>query len=110
MSGVGSQSEQQQRDMVATLSSAPVPQVAFNSFLNTMTASEITSLILFGPRPALTLIMSLPVAKSYAMALLDIVGQYEKATGTTVGTIAELSDRIGAYMAQEPAAAGDGPP
>lgn len=80
----------------------PIPQIVFNGFGHGLTASEITSVLSFGPRALAMLVMPPVVAKTFAMSLLEIVGQYEAATGAAIGTIPELNERITAYNAEHP--------
>jgi hypothetical protein len=87
--------------MVEAFSTIPLPQLFFNGFGHNHSASEITSLLSFGPRPLLQLVMPPVVAKSFALSLLETVHRYEAATGTTVGTIASLNERIAAYTAEQ---------
>jgi hypothetical protein len=94
MSGASNQSEQQQQQ--ANLALMQLPQLVFNSFATGMTPTEITALLSYG-RPLLTLIMSPPVAKSFALGLLDSIRQYEQATGLEVPTFQELNDRMLAH-------------
>lgn len=100
MSGIGSPNEQQQA-MAQAIAAMQLPQLVLNSFANSFSPSEITSLLSFGPRPLLTLIMAPAVAKSFAMALLDTVQKYEAASGVTVLTMQELGDRLAAYQASQ---------
>jgi len=95
MSGTSNPNEQQQAMAFAVMQS---PQIVFNAFANGLSASEITSLLSFGPRPLVTLIMAPSVAKTFALSLLESVEKYEQATGSQVPTIQELSDRLTAYQ------------
>jgi hypothetical protein len=99
MSGSGL-SPEHQRAMMQALATTPMPLVFFNGFANTFSASEITSIVSFGPRPAVGLVMPPSVAKSFAIALLDTVAQYEAATETKVETVTEVWHRVEAYNAR----------
>lgn len=101
MSGARSPNDQQQA-MMQSIAAMQLPQIVFNAFANSLSPSEITSLLSFGPRPLLTLIMAPSVAKAYALALLDTVEKYEQATGEVVPTLQELGDRFAAYQADQP--------
>lgn len=90
----------QQRAMMEALAHPAAPLVLVNGFANTHSATEITSVVSFGSRPAVVLVMPLAVAKSFAASLLETVEHYEGATGTTVLTIAELTERITQYAAE----------
>lgn len=90
----------EQRAMASTVTALHLPQLVFNSFANDFSASEVTSTISFGPRLLATLIMPPVVAKTFALALLDAVSQYEAATGVTVSTIDEISQRMSAHAAK----------
>jgi hypothetical protein len=98
MSGTGPIPAQPPRAM-AQMFNVPMPlaQVIFNGFEHNFTASEFTSTLSLGPRPAVLLVMPPVVAKSFALSLLDMVKRYETATGTEIGTIEELTARITAY-------------
>jgi len=96
MSGTGTTTEQQQAALMQTMAALNLPQVIPNSYQNGFSPTEITSVLSFGPRAILTLIMSPSVAKSFAMALLETVQQYDDATGLTTLTIQELSARVSA--------------
>jgi hypothetical protein len=89
----------QQRTMAQAFN-MPLPQVVFNGYAHNHSASEFTSILSFGPRAVISLVMPPSVAKSFAQSLLEMVGHYEAATGTTVNTIAELNERIAAYETQ----------
>jgi hypothetical protein len=79
----------------------PITQVVFNGFANNHSASEFTSILSFGPRPLISLVMPPAIAKSFALSLLEMVDHYEKSTGTSVHTVAELDERIAAYDASQ---------
>lgn len=100
MSGIESPMEQQQA-VANAFAAMQMPQLVFNSFTNGFSPSEITSLISFGPRPLVTLIMAPAVAKSFALALLETVEKYEEATGSAVPTLQELAERFVAYQAKQ---------
>jgi hypothetical protein len=105
MSGVGPQTEQQQRELaqqqLVQAMSGALPQLVFNGFAHNFSASEITSILSFGPRPLALLIMPPVVAKSFAQSLLEIVNRYEAATGRPVGTIEELGPRIAKFVSEQ---------
>jgi hypothetical protein len=103
MSGAHQITEQEQQTIAQAFGSLPLPQVVFNGFAHNLTASEIASVVSFGPRPLLMLVMPPVVAKSFALSLLEMVERYEAATGTAVGTIAELAARLAAYQAEQKA-------
>src|ERR1700748_2402741 len=97
MSGTTSPNEQQQA--LGQFVTMQLPQFLFNSFTNGFSGTEITSLLSFGPRPVVTMVMAPSTAKSYALALLDTIRQFEEATGLAVPTVQELSERMVAYQA-----------
>jgi protoheme ferro-lyase len=103
MSGATSVTEQQQQAMQAALAMAQIPQIVFNGFANSYTASEFSSVLTFGNRPVIALTMPPAVAKSFALGLLESVERYEAATGETVHTVAELSERIAKYQSEHSA-------
>lgn len=79
------------------LANAQLPQIVFNSYSHNHTASEFTSVLSFGSRPLLTLIMAPVVAKTFAISLLKMVEQYEAGTGVEVETIDVLTARITSF-------------
>jgi hypothetical protein len=87
--------------MLAAMANLPIQQFVFNAFSTAYSPSELTSVISFGPRPLATLIMPPIIAKSFALAILECVEQYEKATGTKVHTVEELNERISRSEIQE---------
>jgi hypothetical protein len=99
MSEPGPVSEQQQQ-LAQAVANLRLPQLVFNSFINSYSASEVTSVISFGPHVLATLIMPPVVAKSFAQALLNVVQDYESATGSVVGTIPELNERMAKFVAR----------
>lgn len=98
MSGTTSPNEQQQQAF-AQFVATQLPQLIFNSFANGFSGTEITSVLSFGPRPFVTMVMAPSTARSYALALLDTIRQFEEATGLPVPTTQELSERMAAYQA-----------
>ena len=62
----------------------PIPHFYANGFINNLSATEVTSVLQFGPRPLLMLSMSVTLAKTYALALQEIVSKYEEAVGHRV--------------------------
>src|SRR5258708_4751000 len=75
----------------------PLAHLVFNGFGCTHTASEMLASLSMGDRQLALLIMPPVVAKSFAQSLMNAVEHYEKSTGTTVGTIDELSAKIADY-------------
>jgi hypothetical protein len=80
----------------------PLPQIVFNGFLTSHTASEVTTAVSFSDRPIVMLIMSPSVAKSFAMSILSAVDHYEKSAGLTVDTIEDIQNRMVAYNEADP--------
>jgi hypothetical protein len=101
MSGTTSPNEQQQAS--THFSAMQVPQFLFNAFANGFSGTEITSVLSFGQRPFVTMVMAPSTAKSYALALLDTLRQFEEATGLPVPTVQELSERMTAYQSSHAA-------
>lgn len=102
MSGTTSPNDQQQQAL-GQFVAMQLPQILFNSFTNGFSGTEITSVLSFGPRPVVTMVMAPSTAKSYALALLDSIRQFEEATGLPVPTIQELSERMVAYQSSHTA-------
>jgi hypothetical protein len=100
MSGAAPITEQQQQAMQAAFAGLQLPQIVFNGYANSYSASEFNSLLSFGNRALVMLTMPPAVAKSFALGLLDSVQRYEAATGEAVHTIAELSERIATYQSE----------
>jgi hypothetical protein len=98
MSESGPANEQQQQLM--QIGALQLPHFVFNSFANGFTPTEINAVLAYGPRPLLTLIMAPTIAKSFALALLQSVEQYETASGLPVPTLQELTDRMAAASQQ----------
>lgn len=94
-------SPEQQQAMAQAMGNVPLPQVFFNGFGLNHSATEITSVLTFGARPLVMLVMAPVVAKSLALTLLETVNRYEAATGTEVRTIADLNERIAAHSARK---------
>jgi hypothetical protein len=87
--------------MMAQQLQMPAPNLVLNGFSHAHTASEVTGLLTFGDRPIAMLVMAPVVAKSFALSLLETVRHYERSTGTVVGTLEELSERMTAFAATE---------
>ncbi len=81
---------------------AQLPTFFFNGFNNSFSATEITSVLSFGPKPILLLAMTPSVAKTFALAVLESIEQYETASGVSVPTLQELTERIAVYQAENP--------
>lgn len=84
---------QQASEMFAQLAALPIPQFVFNGFTNNMTPGDISSVLGFGPRPLAILTMSPVMAKTYAIALLALVSEYEKESGQPVMTVQQFNER-----------------
>lgn len=87
--------------MMAQQLQMATPNIVFNGFSHTHTASEISGLLTFGDRPIAMLVMAPVIAKSFALSLLDTVNHYERSTGTVVSTLDELSERMAEFAANE---------
>jgi hypothetical protein len=98
MSGVPPLDEGQM-SIYNTWAQMPLPQLAFNSFANNTSATEIISILAFGARPMGMLIMAPSVAKTFALALLEMVETYEKLSGIKVDTLSEITERMAANRA-----------
>jgi hypothetical protein len=72
-----------------------VPQVIFNGSTNTVSNTEIVSVLSFSDRPLIALIMNPITARTYAEELLDRVREYEQKTGLNVPTLKELEKKSG---------------
>ncbi len=83
----------QSGELFAQLSSLPLPQITFNSVVNNVTLSEVSSILSFGSRPLAMLIMSPVMAKTFAEALLSLVSLYEQNTGQPVLSITQMNER-----------------
>ncbi len=68
----------------------PIPHVYANAFINNLSTTEITSVIQFGARPLLMLSMSPSMAKTYALALQELVSKYEEAVGHPVPLLQDV--------------------
>lgn len=72
----------------------PLPQIMFNGNVNRMTASEISSIVMFGNRPVAQITMTPVVAKMFASELLGLVERYERAAGQKVPDFTELQAKL----------------
>ena len=68
----------------------PIANIAFNSTVSLTTSSEILSVLALGQRPTALLIMSPLTAKTFALSILERVGEYEKISGVEVKTALEM--------------------
>ena len=75
-----------------------VPLVYINGFNAGLSNSEISAILMHDNIPAIKLVMPLPVAKTLAGALTELVGKYEEATGTAVPTVEELAQLLSKLM------------
>lgn len=66
------------------------PMVYANGFNAWLSNSEIAAFLMYDNQPVIKLVMPLPVAKTLAVAITELIGKYEAATGTTVLTMEEL--------------------
>jgi hypothetical protein len=77
---------------VAFLNAAqlPIPHFYINGFVNNLSATEITTVVQFGSRPLCMISMPLSLAKSYVLALQELVSKYEEATGNSVPLLQDV--------------------
>ena len=67
-----------------------IPLFYFNGFQIGLSGTEISATVVQDNVPTARIVMPLPVARSLAKALDQLVGQYESVTSTKVPTIEDL--------------------
>jgi hypothetical protein len=81
----------------------PAPQMVINQAFNMLysnsaiiniTQADIQVAFSAYGRPAIAVAMSLPMAKHLQKSLLDVLNNYEAKTGTTIGDLAELGEKL----------------
>ncbi len=90
----GSQSDQPPLAFMNAVASMPLPMFSFNAYAISFSTSDFTAALYCNNRPVSFLFMPPSVAKSFALALMSAVKDYEKASNISVQTIEELVEQF----------------
>ena len=69
--------DQEQQDRIARAIDAGVPQIYFNGFVNTISIGDVLTILERNGKPVVVLNMSYTIAKTLAVALGQIISQFE---------------------------------
>ncbi|WP_419728222.1 hypothetical protein [Lichenicola sp.] len=83
--------ETEQVEQIAAM--GQIPNFVFNSVITSCSATEVMAVVRLGGRPLQLMIMSPPMAKTLAVALMARVADYERITGAPVLTAEEVSKK-----------------